>query len=325
MNTASLKQDAALFRRVLGTLNEAQRRWLVAREALRRGRGGIQRMVEESSLSKPTILKGIGELRGKRKLAAEEGRVRKPGGGRKPVEEHDPDITRLLEQVMDESTAGDPMSPLKWSSKSSYQIRQYLARQGHPISEDTIQRRLRKLDYSLQANRKEKEGESHADRDRQFRYINETAKRFLRRREPVISVDTKKKERIGTFKNSGRKWRKKGQAPKVNVHDFPSLAEGTAIPYGAYDVHRNEGMVNVGMTHDTAEFAVESIRRWWRQFGVRHYPGARRLFICADSGGSNAARNRAWKYHLQDFSDEVAMEIVVGHYPPGTSKWNKIE
>ncbi|MGH9448105.1 MAG: ISAzo13 family transposase [Terriglobia bacterium] len=325
MNTASLKQDAALFRRDLGTLNEAQRRWLVAREALRRGRGGIQRMVEESSLSKPTILKGIGELRGKRKLAAEEGRVRKPGGGRKPVEEHDPDITRLLEQVMDESTAGDPMSPLKWSSKSSYQIRQYLARQGHPISEDTIQRRLRKLDYSLQANRKEKEGESHADRDRQFRYINETAKRFLRRREPVISVDTKKKERIGTFKNSGRKWRKKGQAPKVNVHDFPSLAEGTAIPYGAYDVHRNEGMVNVGMTHDTAEFAVESIRRWWRQFGVRHYPGARRLFICADSGGSNAARNRAWKYHLQDFSDEVAMEIVVGHYPPGTSKWNKIE
>jgi Rhodopirellula transposase DDE domain len=325
MNAVSAKQDIGLFRKVLGTLNEAQRRWLVGREAVRRGRGGIQRMVEESGLSKPTILKGIRELRGKRELVSDEGRVRQPGGGRKPIEEHDPEITRLLEEVMEESTVGDPMSPLKWNSKSTYQISQYLASRGHPVSEDTVQRRLRKLDYSLQANRKDKEGESHADRDRQFRYISETAKRFLKRREPVISVDTKKKERVGNFKNSGRKWRKKGHAPKVNVHDFPSLAEGTAIPYGAYDVHRNEGMVNVGMTHDTAEFAVESIRRWWRQFGTRHYPNAKRLFICADSGGSNAARNRAWKYHLQDFSDEAGLEIVVGHYPPGTSKWNKIE
>ena len=325
MNATGAKQDTVLFRKVLGTLNEAQRRWLVGREALRRGRGGIQRMVEESGLSKPTILKGIVELRGRRELVSEGGRVRQPGGGRKPIEEHDPEITQLLEKVMDESTVGDPMSPLKWNSKSTYQIRQYLASQGHEVSEDTVQRRLRRLDYSLQANRKDKEGESHADRDRQFQYINETAKRFLRRREPVISVDTKKKERVGNFKNNGRKWRKKGKAPKVNVHDFPSLAEGTAIPYGAYDVHRNEGMVNVGMTHDTAEFAVESIRRWWRQFGVRHYPAAQRLFICADSGGSNAARNRAWKYHLQNFSDEAGLEIVVGHYPPGTSKWNKIE
>ena len=325
MNVVSVKQDTALFRKILRTLNEAQRRWLVGREALRRGRGGVQRMVEESRLSKPTILKGIRELRGKRELVSEVGRVRQAGGGRKPIEEHDPEMTRLLEKVMDESTVGDPMSPLKWNSKSTYQIRQYLAGQGHAVSEDTIQRRLRRLDYSLQANRKDKEGESHADRDRQFRYINETAKRFLKCGEPVISVDTKKKERVGDFKNNGRKWRKKGRALKVNIHDFPSLAEGTAIPYGAYDVHRNEGMVNVGMTHDTAEFAVESIRRWWRQFGIRHYPAAQRLFICADSGGSNAARNRAWKYHLQNFSDEARLEIVVGHYPPGTSKWNKIE
>ena len=325
MNTASTGQDGTLFRKVLRTLNEAQRRWLVGREALRYGRGGIQRMTEASGLSKPTILKGIRELHGRGRLVGEEGRVRKPGGGRKPVEVHDPEITRLLEKVMDESTVGDPMSPLKWNSKSTYQIQQHLARQGHPVSEDTIQRRLRELDFSLQANKKDKEGESHADRDRQFRYINRTAKQFLKQREPGISVDTKKKERVGNFKNSGRKWHKKGQAPKVNVHDFPSLAEGTAIPYGAYDVHRNEGMVNVGMTHDTAEFAVESIRRWWRQFGVLHYPTARRLFICADSGGSNAARNRAWKYHLQKFSDEAKLEIVVGHYPPGTSKWNKIE
>ncbi len=325
MSSIGVQQDTTLFRKVLVTLNEAQRRWLVGREALRCGRGGIQRMMETSGLSKPTILKGIHELRGKRKLAAEEGRVRKPGGGRKPIEEHDPEVTRLLEEVMDESTVGDPMSPLKWNSKSTYQIQQYLASQGHPVSADTVQRRLRMMEYSLQANRKDKEGASHADRDRQFRYLSESAKRFLARGEPVISVDTKKKERVGNFKNNGRKWRKKGHAPKVNVHDFPSLAKGTAIPYGAYDVHRNEGMVNVGMTHDTAEFAVESIRRWWRQFGARHYPGARRLLICADSGGSNSARSRAWKYYLQEFSDEAGLEIVVGHYPPGTSKWNKIE
>ena len=206
MNAATVKQDTGLFRKILEAVNESQRRWLVGREALRLGRGGIQRMVEESGLSKPTILKGIRELRSKRQLAVE-GRVRKPGGGRKRIEHGDPGFTRLLEQVMDESTVGD---------------------------------------------------KSHADRDRQFRNINKTAKRFLRRREPVISVDTKKKERVGNFKNNGRKWRKKAEAPKVNVHDFPSLAEGTAIPYGAYDVHRNEGMVNVGMTHDTAEFAVES-------------------------------------------------------------------
>ena len=325
MQAHEAQQDSKVIQKVMGTLNEAQRRWMVGREALRLGRGGIQRMMERSGLSKPTILRGIRELGGKAKLVAEEGRVRKAGGGRKPVEDHDPEITRLLEQVMEESTVGDPMSPLKWNSKSTYQIRDHLAGAGHPVSEDTIQRRLRELGYSLQANRKDKEGESHVDRDRQFRYISETAKRFLKAKQPVISVDTKKKEKVGNFKNSGQKWHKKGEAPKVSIHDFPSLAEGTAIPYGAYDVHRNEGMVNVGMTHDTAEFAVESIRRWWRQFGIRHYSGAQRLFICADSGGSNAARNRAWKYYLQQFSDEVGLEIVVGHYPPGTSKWNKIE
>jgi len=276
--------DYVAGRKVLGTLNEAQRRWLVGREALRCGRGGIERMVETSGRSKPTILKGIQELRGKGKLAAEEGRVRNSGGGRKPIEEHDPELTRLLEKVMDESTVGDPMSPLKWNGKSTYQIQQYLAARGHSVSEDNVQRRLRMMEYSLQDNRKDKEGVSHTDRDRQFRYLSESANRLLARGEPVISVDTKKKERVGNFKNNGRKLHKKGQSPKVNVHDFSSLAKGTAIPYGAYDVYRNEGMVNVGMTHDTAEFAVESIRRWWRQFGVRHYPGAQRLLICADSG-----------------------------------------
>jgi len=314
-----------LFKRILGTLDEAQRRWLVGREALRLGRGGIQRMLEMSGLSKPTILKGIQELHSRRALGGDGSRIRRRGGGRKPIEEHDPEVTGLLEQIMEESTVGDPMSPLKWSSKSSYQIQQYLESQGHGIREDTIQRRLRKLDYSLQANSKDKEGASHTARDQQFRYLNETAKRFLAEGKPVISVDTKKKERVGEFKNPGRKGRKKGEAPKVRIHDFPSLGKGTAIPYGAYDVYRNEGMVNVGMTHDTAEFAVESIRRWWRVFGRRHYAEARQVFICADSGGSNGNRNRAWKYYLQPFSDETRWQVVVGHYPPGTSKWNKIE
>ena len=282
-------------------------------------------MLEVSGLSKPTILKGIKELHSRRALGGDGNRIRRRGGGRKPIEEHDPEVTDLLEQIMEESTVGDPMSPLKWSSKSSYQIQQYLESKGHRISEDTIQRRLRKLDYSLQANIKDKEGASHAERDRQFRYLNETAKRFLAEGEPVISVDTKKKERVGEFKNPGRKWRKKGEAPRVQIHDFSSLGKGMAIPYGAYDVYRNEGMVNVGMTHDTAEFAVESIRRWWRVFGRRHYAAARQVFICADSGGSNGSRNRAWKYYLQRFSDETGLNVVVGHYPPGTSKWNKIE
>jgi Rhodopirellula transposase DDE domain len=322
---SSVNQDALLFKRILGALDEAQRRWLVGREALRLGRGGIQRMLEVSGLSKPTILKGIQELHSRRALGGEGNRIRRRGGGRKPIEEHHPEVTDLLEQIMEESTVGDPMSPLKWSSKSSYQIQQHLENQGHRISEDTIQRRLRKLGYSLQANIKDKEGTSHVQRDRQFRYLNETAKRFLAEGEPVISVDTKKKEGIGEFKNPGRKWPKKGEAPKVQIHDFPSVGKGTAIPYGAYDVYRNEGMVNVGMTHDTAEFAVESIRRWWRVFGRRHYAGARQVLICADSGGSNGNRNRAWKYYLQRFSDETGLKVVVGHYPPGTSKWNKIE
>ena len=322
---SSVNQDASLFKRILGALDEGQRRWLVGREALRLGRGGIQRMLEVSGLSKPTILKGIKELHSRRALGGDGNRIRRRGGGRKPIEEHDPEVTDLLEQIMEESTVGDPMSPLKWSSKSSYQIQQYLESKGHRISEDTIQRRLRKLDYSLQANIKDKEGTSHAERDRQFRYLNETAKRFLAEGEPVISVDTKKKERVGEFKNPGRKWRKKGEAPRVQIHDFSSLGKGMAIPYGAYDVYRNEGMVNVGMTHDTAEFAVESIRRWWRVFGRRHYAAARQVFICADSGGSNGSRNRAWKYYLQRFSDETGLNVVVGHYPPGTSKWNKIE
>jgi hypothetical protein len=196
---------------------------------------------------------------------------------------------------------------------------------GHPVSEDTIQRRLKEMDYSLQANVKEKEGQAPAERDQQFHYINALAKKHMAEGEPVISVDAKKKERVGAFKNAGRKWRRKGQPVEVNVYDYPSLAVGTATPYGAYDWQRNQGMVNVGMSHDTAEFAVESIRRWWHSAGRRQYPQARQLLICADGGGSNGSRNRAWKYYLQQLSNEAGLEITVCHYPPGASKWNKIE
>lgn len=310
--------------KLLTTLDEAQKRWFVGREAMLLGHGGLKRMCELSGLSKPTVIRGIRELKGKEKLR-DEGRVRQAGGGRKPLQEHDPEALNLLQRIMEENTVGDPMSLLKWSSKSTYQIRDQLVALGHPMSEDTVARWLKELDYSLQANVKEREGSSPPERDSQFRYINALAKKYMARREPVISVDAKKKERVGAFKNGGRQWRAKGNPVEVNVYDYPSLAVGTAVPYGAYDLQRNQGLVNVGMSHDTAEFAVESIRRWWSKIGRPVYPKACRLLICADGGGSNGSRNRAWKYHLQELSDQIALEITVCHYPPGTSKWNKIE
>jgi hypothetical protein len=314
-----------LMLKLLGTLDEAQKRWYIGREAILLGHGGIKQMCEISGLSKPTVIKAVRELRGEGALRADVCRIRAAGGGRKKLEERDPEIGQLLQEVMEETTAGDPMSLLRWTSKSTYQIRDQLAALGHPVSEDTIQRRLKEMDYSLQANVKEKEGRAPAERDQQFRYINRLAKEHMARGEPVISVDAKKKERVGAFKNAGRKWRRKGEPVEVNVYDYPSLAVGTATPYGAYDWQKNQGMVNVGMSHDTAEFAVESLRRWWRSVGRRQYPDVRRLLICADGGGSNGSRNRAWKYYLQQLANELALEVTVCHYPPGTSKWNKIE
>ena len=310
--------------RVLGTLNEAQTRWFVAREAMLLGRGGIAEMCRLTGVSKPTVIKGMKELKARPELGMGE-RIRRPGAGRKKLEDRNPGIGAALQAIMDETTAGDPMSLLKWTSKSTYQIRDQLAELGYVISEDTVRRRLRTMEYSLQANEKTKEGGSHKDRDGQFRYINDLAGTFVKRGEPVLSVDAKKKERIGEFKNPGQRWRRKGTPPQVNVYDFPSLAQGTAIPYGTYDVQHNSGMVNVGMTHETAEFAVESIRRWWQYLGRRQYPQAHELLICADGGGSNGSRNRAWKFHLQDLADELGLAITVCHYPPGASKWNKIE
>jgi arginine repressor len=315
--------DRALIK-LLGTLDEAQKRWFVGREAMLLGHGGVKRMCELSGLSKPTVLRGIRELKAKQTLR-KQGRVRQAGGGRKPLQQQDPEAFGLLQQILEETTAGDPRSLLKWSSKSTYQIRDQLVAQGHPISEDTVARWLKALDYALQANAKQHEGPSPPQRDRQFRYINALAQETMARGEPVISDDAKKKERLGAFKNAGRQWRPKGKPLEVNVYDYPSLAVGTAVPYGAYDLQKDQGLVNVGRSHDTAEFAVESIRRWWDTIGRRAYPQARRLLIYADGGGSNGSRSRAWKYHLQGLADQLALEITVCHYPPGTSKWNKIE
>jgi hypothetical protein len=311
-----------LMLKVLDALNESQARWYVAREVLARGRGGLKAMYELTGMSRPTILKGIRELQGQKGLPRE--RVRQPGGGRKRLEQSDPGLLTARERIMEENTAGDPMSWLRWTNKSTVRIAEELTRLGHSVSDETVRRRLADMGYSLQANVKNLE-ESAAGRDRQFRYINRQVKQFLARQEPVLSVDTKKKERVGNFKNAGKAWRPKGQPMEVNVYDFPHLGVGPAIPYGAYDQQRNEGFVNVGISHDTAEFAVESVRRWWRWIGRRRYPEAQRLLLCADGGGSNGSRNRAWKYHLQQLADQSGLPVTVCHYPPGTSKWNKIE
>ena len=253
------------------------------------------------------------------------GRIRHEGAGRKRIEQSDPEVKNLIVGIVQETTAGDPMSPLRWTSKSTRTIAEELARRGHGINAVTVGRCLSELGYSLQANVKAKEGPQHAERDEQFRYINRLVKACIKAGDPVISVDTKKKELVGEFRNAGRTWRPQGEPVRVNVHDFPHLGRGKAIPYGAYDIARNRAVVNVGISHDTAEFAVESIRRWWRLDGRRLYRNPRKLLICADSGGSNGYKLRVWKLGLQSLADEIGMPITVCHYPPGTSKWNKIE
>ena len=318
------RQHQSIILRILPALNETQARWFVAKEAITLGRGGLKYLHELTGMSRPTIMRGMKELKSRKKLDISE-RIRAAGGGRKRIEERDPGLDCALERIMEETTAGDPMSALHWTCKSTTRIAEQLTKQGHPISQRSVHRKLNDLGYSLQLNVKHKEGTAPKNRDKQFLEINSTVEAFMRRGEPVLSVDTKKKELVGEFKNSGKSWRQKGNPRKVNVYDYPSLSEGKAIPYGAYDVGRNEGFVNVGMTYDTAEFAVNSIRQWWNRMGRGNYPGAKRLLICADGGGSNGSRSRAWKYHLQHLVDELALDVSVRHYPPGTSKWNKIE
>lgn len=311
---------------VLGTLNEAQARVFVAQRALQEGRGAVSRLARLTSMSRPTILKGMADLKaGRLPLRSESGRIRTLGGGRKRIENSAPHLKRVLARLVEASTAGDPMSYLLWTNKSTRNLAEELTRQGYTVSHVTVARCLRELGYSLQANVKTIEGTQHPDRDAQFRYLNEQVQRFVRRHDPVVSVDTKKKELVGSFDNRGRRWQPTGEPEGVNVHDFPAPGMGKAIPYGTYDVTRDEAVVNVGITHETAEFAVESIRRWWQLLGRKAYPGARRLLICADAGGSNGTRLRAWKLHLQALADRLGMAVSVCHYPPGTSKWNRVE
>lgn len=320
------KTEEKIILNVLATLNEAQSRWYAAKEAISLGRGGLKRMHELTGLSRPTILKGMKELKSGRDLSKiAEGKIRKEGGGRKKLSDLDLALVKDLTRIMDENTAGDPMSLLRWTGKSTRKIADGMVTLGHPMSAMSVCRMLKEMGYSLQANVKTKEWKEHPDRDNQFRYINEQVKDFIKNKAPVISVDTKKKENVGEFKNAGQTWRKRDKKREVLVHDFPDLGIGKAIPYGTYDVQRNSGMVNVGITHDTAEFAVESIRRWWKLMGRKQYQEADKILICADGGGSNGSRVKVWKLYLQKLSDEFNLTIAVCHYPPGISKWNKIE
>jgi DDE family transposase len=305
-------------------LNERTRRCWAATEAQALGYGGISIVAEALGIARGTIHAGLAEVQ-ERETAIVPQRVRRCGGGRQPLTEKDPMVVEALNDLVEPTTRGDPESPLRWTCKSTTRLAQELERAGHPISQRSVCTLLHAQHYSLQANRKTREGSSHPDRDAQFQYINAHVKQFQRAKQPVISVDTKKKELVGNFKTPGREWQPKGSPEKVNVHDFADPQLGKIIPYGVYDLAANAGWVNVGIDHDTAEFAVESIRRWWGHMGQERYPVAKKLLITADCGGSNGSRTRLWKVALQQFADEVQLPIYVCHFPPGTSKWNKIE
>ena len=307
---------------VIPHLNEKQRRLLMAAEAKMLGWGGISKVAKATGVSRVTIHKALAEVEGKKMIAE---RIRKPGGGRKDITEYHPDILEKLEALVDPVTRGDPRSPLRWTCKSTRQLSQELGRKGYSISNVTVADLLHRLDYSLQANAKTLEGASHPDRDAQFQYINGRVKEFLRRHQPVISVDTKKKELVGQFKNVGKEWQPKGEPEQVEIHDFASPEFPKVIPYGVYDIGKNMGWVNVGTDRDTASFAVASIRRWWFGMGREIYPRAADLLICADCGGSNGYRVRLWKIELQDLASETGLRVTICHFPPGTSKWNKVE
>src|SRR5215472_2361562 len=313
---------AQRYAQLAGTLDERGRRALAAAEALVVGRGGISLVARATGLSRPTIALGIRELRGEVSVAPA-GRVRRPGGGRKPLEAHDPTLRADLERLVEPSTRGDPESPLRWTSKSVRRLAQELQAQGHAVSYQKVMELLHALGFSLQANRKTREGTPHPDREAQFAHLNATAEGFLTAGDPVISVDTKQQELVGDFKHGGREWQPNGQPEEVRVHDFPLPELGRVSPYGVYDLAANAGWVSVGIDHDTAAFAVATIRRWWERTGRRRYAQARRLLITADGGGSNGSRLRLWKWELQQLADATGLTITVCHFPPGTSKWNK--
>ncbi len=303
-------------------LNERARRLWAATESRAIGFGGDSLVSSATGLSRPTIRAGRAELEAG---ILEPGRIRRPGAGRPELEQSQPGLMQALEKLVDPVTRGDPGSALRWTCKSRAKLAAALSKAGWKVSSTTVGRLLHDLGYSLQSVRKSREGNSHPDRNAQFEQINATANDFLNRMQPVISVDTKKKELIGDFKNGGREWQPKAMPEKSLVHDFPQDAAGKAIPYGVYDMGRNEAWVNIGRDHDTPAFAVASIRRWWNVMGKRTYPEAEELFITADAGGSNGYRSHTWKHELQKFADETRLRIRVSHFPPGTSKWNKIE
>ena len=319
---------AAKFAILSPLLNERARRVWAAVEARAIGRGGISQVAAATRLSRATIRAGVQELADPVPATGPQvtpERLRRPGGGRKSLGASELHLVRALETLVDPVTRGDPMSLLRWTCKSAAKLAVELQAQGHAVSERTVNRLLHDLGYSLQSNRKTIAGRAHPDRVGHFLYINRRAKPFQRQGQPVVSVDTKKKELVGQFRNGGREWHPQGQPEEVNVHDFPSDALGKVIPYGVYDEATNTGWVSVGVDHDTAEFAVETVRRWWRYMGSKVYPQAKRLLITADGGGSNGSRCRLWKVELQRLADEIGLRISVCHFPPGTSKWNKIE
>ena len=322
------EQIKAKFDALKPIMDERQRRLWAATEARALGCGGISRVVEATGLSAVTIRAGLKELRqgpGDEARVEPVSRLRRTGGGRKRLVEHDTTLLQALEALVEPVTRGDPQSPLRWTCKSTAKLAAALKAQGHPISSRTVNTLLHRLGYSLQAPRKLREGGTHPDRDAQFHYINTKAKGFQRRAQPVVSVDAKKKELIGDFYNKGQEWQPRGQPAPVRVYDFIDQQLGKAIPYGVYDLSANQGWVSVGVDHDTAAFAVETLRRWWQQMGSKAYRDAQRLLIIADGGGSNGSRCRLWKLKLQELADETGLLISVSHLPPGTSKWNKIE
>jgi hypothetical protein len=322
-----MRQIKARYKSLMPLMDERMRRQWAASEAQTYGWGGVSAVSGATGMSRNTIRKGLGELEGRKgkRKAAVDTRLRKPGGGRKRLTEKDPGLMAALEFLVEPMSRGDPMSALRWTCKSTARLAQELTRQAHPVGAWTVGALLRADGYSLQGNRKTKEGAKHPDRNAQFEHINAMVTKLQRRGQPVISVDTKKKELIGQFKNAGREWRPKGQPEEVDVHDFPDPELGKVIPYGVFDLTQNEGWVSVGIDHDTAQFAVQAIGRWWKKMGAKRYPHAKELLITADGGGSNGSRCRLWKVALQELAARLDMPIHVCHFPPGTSKWNKIE
>jgi len=308
-------------------MDERMRRQWAATEAADLGWGGVSLVASATGLARNTIMVGGRELAHRLAHPKEpvSVQIRSPGGGRKRLTEVDPELEQALEALVDPATRGHPESPLRWTCKSTAKLASELQRQNHPVTDRTVARLLKAAGYSLQANRKTQEGSGHADRNAQFEYINQQVRTMQKLGQPVVSVDTKKKELVGEFKNAGAEWQPSGQPTEVKVHDFPDKKLGKAIPYGVYDLASNEGWVSVGIDHDTARFATASVRRWWQEMGCRRFPGATKLLITADGGGSNSSRNRLWKVALQELADQVGLQLEICHFPPGTSKWNKIE